>query len=460
MRSSTPVGYDLLVGPASPAIPAWTHPSVRALAEEGDPLHVIVQRARQLIFAAMEHGWKGPPFDPLLLAELVKAESHPTQEVFDARARLVGGRPRIEYNPNRPRARVRFSIAHELGHLLFEDFAQQARHRSGEPARPDDWQLEMLCNLAAAEILMPAGAFPEFDVSTLNIDRILQLRQQFEVSMEAALLRVIRLTEAPVIAFAAASHEPSETYRIDYAVGSATTVAVAYAGALLPPDSVVAQCTGVGVTAKGRERWEADGKELLVEAVGIPPYPGSSRPRVVGLRFPRAQQRLSTLTYLRGDATAPRGIGPRIVAHVVNDRTPRWGGGGFAASVRRRWPEVQKAFEAWVEDNPLVLGATHLVQAAPEVSVFSMVAQHGYGPSATPRIRYSALERALSELGHTSRRLGASVHVPRIGTGQAGGKWEVIAQLLVEHVVAQGVDVTVYDPTGPLLPEESVALQG
>lgn len=444
----------------STSVPAWTHPSVRALAMEGDPLDVIRQRARRLVFAAMEHGWKGPPFDPLLLAELVRAEGHPTQEVFDARARLVGGRPRIEYNPNRPRARVRFSIAHELGHLLFDDFAHEARHRGAEPARDDDWQLEMLCNLAAAEILMPAGAFPEFDTSALGIDRILQLRQQFEVSMEAALLRVVRLTEAPVVAFAAASHEPSATYRIDYAVESATARGVRYAGSLLPPDSVVAQCTGVGVTAKGRERWEADGKDLLVEAVGIPPYPGSSRPRVVGLRFLRAQQRLSTLTYLRGDATAPRGSGPRIVAHVVNDRTPRWGGGGFASSVRRRWPEVQKEFEAWVEDHPLVLGATHLAQAEPEVWVFSMIAQHGYGPSATPRIRYWALERALSELGQTSRRLGASVHVPRIGAGQAGGNWEVIAQLLIEHVVTQGVDVTVYDPTGPALPLESVTPEG
>lgn len=276
--------------------------------------------------------------------------------------------------------------------------------------------------------------------------------------MEAALLRVVRQTEAPVVAFAAASHEPSENYRIDYAVGSATAQRAPYTGALLPPDSVVAECTGVGVTAKGRERWEADGKELLVEAVGIPPYPGSSRPRVVGLRFPRAQQRLSALTYLRGDATAPRGSGPRIVAQIVNDRTPRWGGGGFAASVRRRWPGVQRAFETWVEHHPLVLGATHLAQAEPGLWVFSMIAQHGYGPSATPRIRYWALERTLDELGETSRRLGASVHVPRIGAGQAGGNWEVIAQLLVEHLVVRGVNVTVYDPTGPMLPEASTTL--
>ena len=405
----------------------------------------------------MEAGWKGPPFDPLLLAELLKADTHATQEVFDARARMVAGRPRIEYNPNRPRARVRFSIAHELGHLLFPDFAERARHRGGADTRPDDWQLEMLCNLAAAEILMPAGSLDEFDLNALSIDRILSLRQEYEVSMEAALLRVIRLTEAPVVAFAAALHGTDSAYRVDYAVGSATAQRAPYAGMSLPPGSVVTECTGVGVTAKGRERWDADDKDLTVEAVGIPPYPGSSRPRVVGLRFARAEGRFGTLTHLRGDATAPRGQGPRIVAQIVNDRTPRWGGGGFASSVRRRWPGVQSAFEVWAKEHPLVLGATHLVQAEPDVWVFSMVAQHGYGASTSPRIRYWALERALGELADTSLRLAASVHVPRLGAGQAGGSWSVVAQLLAENVVARGVEVTVYDPTGPSLPEDALA---
>ncbi len=39
----------------------------------------------------------------------------------------------------------------------------------------------------------------------------------------------------------------------------------------------------------------------------------------------------------------------------------------------------------------------------------------------------------------------ASVHMPRIGCGLAGGKWEVVEPLIEEHLSAKGVAVTIYD---------------
>ncbi|SCD98191.1 hypothetical protein GA0115246_1088310 [Streptomyces sp. SolWspMP-sol7th] len=47
------------------------------------------------------------------------------------------------------------------------------------------------------------------------------------------------------------------------------------------------------------------------------------------------------LTYVRGDATAPRSREPRIIAHVCDDR-----GGwrkGFVLALSRRWPESRNA---------------------------------------------------------------------------------------------------------------------
>ncbi|EGJ73150.1 hypothetical protein STTU_0361 [Streptomyces sp. Tu6071] len=43
------------------------------------------------------------------------------------------------------------------------------------------------------------------------------------------------------------------------------------------------------------------------------------------------------ITYVRGDATAPRGRGPRVIAHVCDDRGG-WGK-GFVLALSRRWPE-------------------------------------------------------------------------------------------------------------------------
>lgn len=39
----------------------------------------------------------------------------------------------------------------------------------------------------------------------------------------------------------------------------------------------------------------------------------------------------------------------------------------------------------------------------------------------------------------------ASIHMPRIGCGLAGGKWEVIEQIIKEELIDKEIAVTVYD---------------
>jgi hypothetical protein len=74
-----------------------------------------------------------------------------------------------------------------------------------------------------------------------------------------------------------------------------------------------------------------------------------------------------------------------------------------------------------------------------------MVAQKGCGQSKTPRIQYQALEVCLHKLQKTCESSEASLHIPRIGTGQAGGNWKVIEGMIDEILVSSGTDVTVYD---------------
>jgi hypothetical protein len=75
-----------------------------------------------------------------------------------------------------------------------------------------------------------------------------------------------------------------------------------------------------------------------------------------------------------------------------------------------------------------------------------MVCQHGYGPSPKPRIRYAHLKNCLEQLATFVIQKQASVHIPRIGCGQAGGSWEIVRELVDEALCRQGVRVTVYDP--------------
>src|SRR6267378_7822144 len=109
----------------------WTNPSVVAFAEDRDPVAAVTERARELAMDAMDHGWTGPPFDPLALAEILRIDVLAREGVRDARTvPNERGHPRIEYNPTRPRGRVRYSLAHEIAHAMFPDWADKVRNRS------------------------------------------------------------------------------------------------------------------------------------------------------------------------------------------------------------------------------------------------------------------------------------------------------------------------------------------
>lgn len=433
----------------------WTHPSVHLLAKgHRDPVAFMRERARSIAMGAMDEGWSGPPFDPIDLAERLGLAVKPVADLPDARiVRHSSARALIEFNPNRARGRVRYSIAHEIGHYLFPDCLDAARHRLAqhEVDDPRDWQVEMLCNVAAAEFLMPVGSFPDLGDVGLDIDDLMKLRMKYEVSSEALLLRVVHLVQEPCLMFAARRVErgaDAGRYRLDYAVAERGFSAVGK-GFVLPDDSAISHCTAIGYTAKGREQWTS-GQVLWVEAVGVPPYPGFRHPRVVGLARAETTTEApqAALSEVRGDALSPRGTGPRVVVHLVNDRTENWGGGGFANALARRWPAAQRRFREWIhaDRSRLRLGSVHLADVGEGTYVATVVAQKGYGPSRQPRVRYAALDAGLRAVALEADARRATVHMPRIGTGLAGGSWWVIREIVETCLVARGIAVTVYTP--------------
>ncbi len=430
----------------------WTNPSVVGFARTEDPVEAIANKARSIALRAIEQGWAGPPFDPFKLADILRIPVEPRENLADARTVPSGSRKvRIEYNPNRPFARISFSVAHELAHTFFPDCAETVRNRKAGRLRSDDWQLELLCNVAAAELLMPVGTFAELADEPVNIERLMVLREQYRVSAEALLLRYAKLSKRQCATFAAArnSEDESDTrYRVDYLVPSKTWPGSIPAGILLPADSLLAECTAIGFTAKGNESWHTSLAELHVECVGIPPYPDREWPRVVGILSTKSKrERRRRLEFLFGDATQPRGGGYRMILQVVNDRTSTWGA-GFARAVARKWPDAQADFQKWwmQSGQNRELGKVHAFEVQKGLAVVSMVAQHGYGPSKDARIRYEALTTCLSEVGSLALERQATVHTPRIGTGLAGGKWDVVEELIDNEVCGRGISVIVYTP--------------
>lgn len=156
---------------------------------------------------------------------------------------------------------------------------------------------------------------------------------------------------------------------------------------------------------------------------------------------------MSEITYIRGDATVPSVQGVKAIAHVCND-TGGWGK-GFVLALSRRWPEPERSYRAWHREratNDFGLGAVQFVQVEPYVWVANMVGQRGIrtGSKGVP-VRYEAIDLALERLADRAAELGASVHMPRIGCGLAGGKWPRVEPLITERLVRRGIAVTVYD---------------
>jgi len=443
-------GIRSIAGPSREA--NWTHPSVLALGGS-DPISAIIVRTREMVLAAIERGWTGPPYNPFHLAEMQGVRLLPTEGILEAQTSSdSGGHFTVEYNPQRPAARMRFSIAHELGHILFPDCAAETRHRvTHQDMKADDWQLESLCNIAAAEILMPFGTLQDELQNRPSVGLFLDLRRKYLVSCEAIANRLIRLTQYPCVAFLLRFDLLRSRYFVEYRVSSAALrdKINIYRGSFLPLSSKVANCNAIGTRDHEEARWISGTDPWVVEYLGISPNSGESNPRVLGLASPPLPEDYSAseaITFVHGDASEPFALGQKLLLQIVNDQALVWGG-GFAKQARKKWPNAQSDFRRWAYDRRnLKLGNIHFVSVRDDVKLVSLVCQHGFGASTSgPRLRYRSLFSALEKVADLAKRTNASVHMPRIGTGDAGGSWNLIKGIIREALVSQGLQVTIYD---------------
>jgi O-acetyl-ADP-ribose deacetylase (regulator of RNase III) len=429
----------------------WTNPSVIGL-NDPDPMSVIVQRARREVLKAIEGGWSGPPYNPFTLAEMLGIKLIPTESVMDAQTKSDStGRFITKFNPQRPVARMRYSIAHEIAHTFFPDCAAAIRNRAThQDMKNDDWQLEFLCNMAAAEILIPFGTLNEELSIRPSVGLVLDLRRKYQVSSEALINRLIRLTTYPCLAFFARRDSSTSHYFVEYRLASSTIRDASNIGPgfVLPQSSRISQCAAIGTRDQEDAQWISS-KRWFVEYLGISPYAGDTIPRVLGLAFPPSSEAICStefVKFVRGDASEPLGGDMKLLLQVVNDQAGVWGG-GFAKQARKKWPQAQTLYRQWAFGRGnLKLGNIHLAQVREDLTLVSLVCQHGFGQSTKgPRLRYASLSSALSKVAEIALERNASVHMPRIGTGDAGGSWNVIEGMIRELLISNGVNVTIYD---------------
>lgn len=88
--------------------------------------------------------------------------------------------------------RARFTLAHEISHVLIAKVLSDKElieNLAGTEA--EYWQLERLCNIGAAELLMPRPHFrSQLSAANLTAERLLQLYDMYLVSREALVWRI------------------------------------------------------------------------------------------------------------------------------------------------------------------------------------------------------------------------------------------------------------------------------
>ncbi len=155
---------------------------------------------------------------------------------------------------------------------------------------------------------------------------------------------------------------------------------------------------------------------------------------------------MKEINYLKGDATNPLGKDNKIIVHICND-IGGWGR-GFVLAVSKKWKAPETAYKAWFKskDN-FTLGAVQFVNVEENLWVANLIGQRDIitHTNGQPPIRYDAVKQGLSTIAVFAKENNCSVHMPRIGCGLAGGKWESIEPLIIEELSSKNVETNVYD---------------
>lgn len=293
-------------------VPTDRHESVMALlaAHKGytDPKKLIRQLAREKIDYAKQNGWSGPPFCPILLASIFGIRCKKVDHDIDGDGRILryrDGKLWIEYRGDRIFERQRFTIFHEFAHTLFPDYCTfgPQHHTPHKAARDPEKEFENLCDVAAAEMILPFHDFSD-DLTKhkwLGIETVHKLRQRYEASIDATTHRLIELSEgtpcgAVFLTDQKGSHSGYGPLWVKYSQKNSLFKCYVPAGTSVPRTSIATRCyqNSIATTEPGKETWWINGqpRTWLVQAAKLPSTDNPGYSKVVALLLPQSHGKL------------------------------------------------------------------------------------------------------------------------------------------------------------------------
>lgn len=177
---------------------------------------------------------------------------------------------------------------------------------------------------------------------------------------------------------------------------------------------------------------------------------------------------LIPINYLKGDATNPIDERTKVIIHICDD-VGSWGK-GFVMAISKQWKLPEVEYRNWFKNKELEntkivkferlesrdkysnekefkLGNVQFVKATEDIWIANMIAQRDIkaNKEGLPPIRYSCVSECLERVRQFAKKHNASIHMPRIGCGLAGGQWTEIEEIVNDNLIAHEIETFVYD---------------
>lgn len=156
-----------------------------------------------------------PPIDPFVIIKAeptIYAEGADFGDAFDGRLEYLGNKYLLVYNTkydnNRNKQdglhpKIRFTIAHELGHYFLDEHRNILRNGGPEYSCTTEFQsdteMELQADYFATGLLMPSHILSTIvnKVSEPDLGIIKDIAQQFQVSLTSMMIRWVKLSDFP-----------------------------------------------------------------------------------------------------------------------------------------------------------------------------------------------------------------------------------------------------------------------
>ena len=175
--------------PNAPEVTAWS----AAHSHNGAPEALMVRMCEDLVAND-----PGVPVDLAVLASLQNVLSVEVADMVEAGCiRVDGDYFRIRLRASDPERRRRFTLAHEICHIFFETtrISGVVDREVGRYGAKD--QVEYLCDIGAAELLLPRSAFVARCPPSPGFDDVCAMAEEFDASVEATASRIVALGLGP-----------------------------------------------------------------------------------------------------------------------------------------------------------------------------------------------------------------------------------------------------------------------